>query len=482
MMLGSKKNFDIIIIGAGMGGIVAGAILAKHGKDVLIIEKNSFCGGYASSFHADGFTFDRGIIHLSGVMKNGVLHNVFRELGIENDVKLCRLNPFAKVLSRNYEIEISADREYVQQQLIDIFPDERKNIICFFDDCASLLEEMRQVFNINRIQMDKFPTIAKYRFQTITQIIQSLFQNYDLQQFFLAQSFFLSGPDEAIMLAGLLTGSALIGDVYYPEGGMQTLSDAIIKVFKNAGGDLLLKHKVDKILMDGNQVEGVIVAGERIRSKFIVADTDAFQLYTQMIEETAATKKHIAMMKKNVIGRSSYIVYLGVDMPLDDYHHYMSFLPDYEPAGQFDSKKRGINIFIPSLLNSLLAPSGMHTVIAGMQTPYGYWINDDHEEDTKKRIKQDIIASVEKVIPGISEHIVYESCNSPKDWQQLTLNCLGSNIGWANTPVNIIRRWSNKTPIEGLYHVGHWSGPWSGVIGTSKYGMEVAYALLNQFT
>lgn len=82
----NKVDFDIIIIGSGIGGLVCGCYLAKAGKKVLIVEKNAQPGGYCTSFKRGNFIIDAAVHCVQNVGKDNILHKVIQELGIDNRI------------------------------------------------------------------------------------------------------------------------------------------------------------------------------------------------------------------------------------------------------------------------------------------------------------------------------------------------------------------------------------------------------------
>ena len=101
-------------------------------------------------------------------------------------------------------------------------------------------------------------------------------------------------------------------------------------------------------------------------------------------------------------------------------------------------------------------------------------MNNWHTEDSKRgeeyrklkeQVADQLIASAEKVIPELSEHIVYKDVATPLTYEQYTLNYQGSIMGWLSTPENMawICKWGQRTPIENLYQAGHWTFPGGGI-------------------
>jgi phytoene dehydrogenase-like protein len=86
-----KDKYDVVFIGAGIGGLICGAFLAKEGLSVLVAEQHSKPGGYCTSFQRKGFTFDTGFDGVTGAEKGGMINNFLEELGLGNEIEFVEL-------------------------------------------------------------------------------------------------------------------------------------------------------------------------------------------------------------------------------------------------------------------------------------------------------------------------------------------------------------------------------------------------------
>ena len=131
-------------------------------------------------------------------------------------------------------------------------------------------------------------------------------------------------------------------------------------------------------------------------------------------------------------------------------------------------------ISVPSLVDTTLAPQGKHILSIVAPAPYGYDWQNKKEEVARRIIKQ-----AEKAIPNLSTHIIYQDISTPLTLEKHTLNTKGAMYGLQVTPEQFgINRISQKTPIKGLYLVGHYTRPAHGVPGVAMSGQFAAQAIL----
>ncbi len=142
-------------------------------------------------------------------------------------------------------------------------------------------------------------------------------------------------------------------------------------------------------------------------------------------------------------------------------------------------------VSIPTLLDPSLAPPGQHFLKVLITVPYDYrerWGGGDPERyhQIKEEFSQKVLQQLEsKLIPGLREHLLFYEAATPLTLERYTGNELGAMYGLASTPQQIGNsRPSHRTPIPGLFQVGHYTRPSHGIVGASLSGLFAARAIL----
>ena len=135
-------NYDVIIIGAGLGGLTAGAKLAKSGKKVLLLEQHYVPGGCATTFKRKDFTIEVGLHELDGFSETGYKAKIFKEFKIFDNVDFIRLPEFYNTVWKDKSFVVADGLKKVKVDLIKEFPHEEQGIIQYFNFIAGLSTEI----------------------------------------------------------------------------------------------------------------------------------------------------------------------------------------------------------------------------------------------------------------------------------------------------------------------------------------------------
>lgn len=464
----SSNEYDVAIIGAGIGGLVCGCYLAKAGMKVLIAEQHSKPGGYCTSFKRGEFLFDAAPHCFGSYREEGMLRKIFTEIGIDKKLNIIRANPSDIIITPDYKINFFNNLTETIEDLQNKFPSEKDNIKIFFN-----------------ILIDKNPnSFSKMRKLTFKDLLELYIEDYKLKSI-LSFPFLgiggLSSSKISAFVGAKLYSEFIFDGGYYPKYGMQTIPNLIADKIKQYGGEIILSDRVKKIKVENNSAKGIIL-GENgfIKSKYVISACDARQTYFKLLGSRYIGEEFSKKLRKMIPSVSNFILYLGIDKKIKTILEpgiTYSFYPNYNIEKAFDSIKECDIIKYGGFM--LRIAFDKSTIIAITPVPFrnkSFWITEKNNFGNK------FISQIKNtLIPDLSNYLIYIDSATPYTLYRYTLNYKGASFGWASIPSQIamhdIRRISN---INNFFLIGHWSTLGIGISGTAYTGYEVAKFILKK--
>lgn len=482
------EEYDVIIIGSGLGGLSCGAILAKQGKKVKIIEKQASPGGCCAAFKRKEFIFDSSLHFLLGECEEGgVVYEAIRELNLLDEIEFFPLkNPRIKCFFENENRELNKGYDEYMETLSKEFPAEKKGIEDLFKTMRSIYVDLKNFPNPS-------PILAQYQDKTFLDMVNEYLKNEKLKAILsLPGGIWCQPIDEASGILMSYSWMALMEmGAFYPKGGSKSLREVFVKGLERNGGKLQLRTMVKKILLDNGEAVGIETdAGKRIGAKKVVSNGDIRKTFFELIGENELPPEFIKELMKKKLSRSGFTVYMGIDLDPREFGLtcHSNFLGDSLDVNWLNRASESIDrgeipgphvIFtIPTLTDPSLAPKGCHCLNIFCYAPYHLGGRDWKEE--KARITEAVIKRMEDIIPGLSRHILVKDSGTPLTVERYTLNTEGAVIGWDCTSPNILTRIPNKTPIKNLYLTGHWTFPGGGMALVIGSGLMTAQMVLSE--
>jgi phytoene dehydrogenase-like protein len=477
-----KAEYDVIIIGAGIAGLVCGCYLAKAGKKVLLVDQHDSPGGCCTSFKRNGFVFDSGIHSLGSCREGGPQNLIYKELGLLNKIKLLRSNPIDIIFYQDYRIHFYQELEDTIKELSDYFPDESFNL--------------RKFFNLLR-ELTSLQLYSKLKGLTFRELLNQFFLNDDLKNILGSFSMNLCLPDNevAAIVMAIMYRETILDGGYYPEGGMQCLSDAYAQRFLELSGTLLLSRKVVKIhLKSFNEVSGIRIdkTDEDIKARCIVTACDIRQTIFNLLSPDFFNPKIVNHFNEMKESASGFMVYLGLNKKVS--HLFSScasawFLPSknyqkimqYPSRGILDLNDSAFILISPSFRDQSLAPEKSESIYLLTMVPYE---SKEFWDKTRVTLESRLIKRLTKFIPDLEKMIIVRENATPFTLHRYTLNNHGAMVGWSSTPNQVENlRIPHKFQFINLYFCGHWTSSlagYGGVTHVSSSGCLVANQILRE--
>ncbi|MBD2055880.1 C-3',4' desaturase CrtD [Oculatella sp. FACHB-28] len=489
-----SKAKRVVVIGAGIGGLTAAALLAHRGYQVLVLDQALVPGGCASTFKRRGFTFDVGATQVAGLEPGGIHHRIFAELDIDlPEATPCDPACAVYLPGETQPISVWRDPDRWQAERQRQFPGSEP----FWQLMADLFRYSwafqsrdpvlppRNLWDFGQLVQAVRPGTLftlPHTFSTVGQVLRwyglggdrRLKTFLDLQLKLYSQ---VDAEDTALLYAATALGvSQEPQGLYHLQGSMQVLSDRLVASLERDGGKLLMRHTVEQIYTENGQAKAIAIRNQKTgeiwteTADHIVANVTVQNL--MQLLGTEAPKGYERRVEKLPSASGAFVVYLGVDqsaIPADCPPH-LQFLYDYDgPIGENNS------LFVSvSHPGDGRAPEGKATVIASSFTDPTIWSHCDNYESLKQQYTEEAIARLSQFFHLTPETLVHTEAATPRTFAHFTGRDRGivGGIG-QRIPTFGPFGFANRTPVKHLWLVGDSTHPGEGTAGVSYSALTV---------
>ncbi|TVQ44752.1 MAG: C-3',4' desaturase CrtD [Gloeocapsa sp. DLM2.Bin57] len=493
------KQDKVIVIGAGIGGLTAGALLARHGYDVSIYEQAYVPGGCASTFKRKGFTFDVGATQVAGLEPGGIHDRLFKELGVESPRgKIC--NPACAVFlpDETEPINVWRDQEKWQMERNRQFPGSERfwQLLNRLFEISWRFQEREPVLPprnpwdltelIKAVRLDTLITVP-FALMTVGDILRlyGLDGNRRLSTFLDLQLKLYSQVDAnataLLYAATALSVSQAPQGLFHLYGSMQVLSDRLVEALTKHGGKLYYGHRVEQIHREGNQVKAVTIGNLKTQQ---IWQEEASHIVGNLTVQNLVKLVNLPNYAKRVAklppSSGAFVVYLGVEpeaIPSNCPPH-LQFLYDYTgPIGENNS------LFVSvSQPGDGRAPAGKATIIASSFTEVSRWWQGSEEEyqQLKQQYTEEAIARLSNYFTLSPATIIHQESATPRTFARYTAREQGI-VGGIGQRLSTFGPFgfATRTPLSNLWLVGDSVHPGEGTAGVSYSAATVVKQILS---
>lgn len=497
-----RSDYDVVIIGSGLGGLSCAAAFARKGFKPLVIEQHDKVGGFATSFRREGgFNFDVSLHSTTVGQRDGINNLIwgFREI---NSVEFVEHPSLFRAIFPDHDIRAQQkDPAAFIANLTSLFPEEKEGIAGLFDDMKGLAGDISRLQNAKgQVDMSRFPAdfphLFKFHQSTWGQMVDARIKNPKLKAIVSSQWGYYGLPPSklscfyyAMPFMGYLQSGG-----FYPKGRSQDISNAFAKYIESHGGKILLKTRAEKILMKNGAASGVKTAdGKTFTARAVVSNASPFATLGKMIENQTLVSEYLDKCRQYSVSLSCFQVFLGLKEDLvkkagitdSEIFCESSYDPEagYAGAVKADVENGGFGLSLYDNLYEGYSPAGLNTINIMTLQGYdhwekfegAYWAGDKREyREEKERMANILIQKVEKaLLPGLSAAIMVKEIGTPLTNKRYTGHHRGAIYGWDQTVNNSGNmRVGHTTPIKNLYLAGAWSKPGHGYGAVIPSGIE----------
>lgn len=466
-----------VVIGAGFAGLASAALLARQGRDVLLVEKNLGPGGRAQAFERDGFRFDTGP---SWYLMLDVFERFFSMFGRSpaEFYSLQRLDPSYRIFFGAEDwVDISADFERNVELFEAIEPGAGSRLRQYVKVAAYQYEAAvgEFLYKDYRSVLDFFTrrTLLEGRklhvFESIDRYARRFFGNERLRKILEYSMVFLGGsPSNTPAMYSLLSHVDFNLGVWYPEGGIGKVAEALAELAECSGAKLMFGSEATKIDVRNGAALAVETGGDSIPADVVLMSGDYPHCELELIDPAFRTYGE-SYWRRRVLAPSALLIYIGFSRPLPKLlHHSLSFQHDW--VAHFEAifkspgwpEKPSYYMCCPTKTDSSLAPPNCENLVLLVPVAAGL----DDSDDIRKPYVEAVIGELERLLgEPIRDSIISLTVFSQSDFAATFNAYRGTALGLSHTLMQtaVFRPSHRSKKVRNLYYTGQYTHPGIGL-------------------
>ncbi len=483
-----KNKKEILVVGAGLGGISTSIYLAKSGWKVTLIEKNDTLGGKLNRYQKKGFTFDTGpsLITLPNIFED--LFNIAGK-SFYKDLNPIKINPlFQYIFPSGKTMKYSTNIDELSKEVEKLTGDKEEifRVYKFFEHGAKIFKFSNETFlSKNPYTRPKFSELFEFLFapkrftiSKYSKMISSFFQSKELQQLFNRYPTYVgSSPYESVAMLAIIPYIEIAMGGWYVPGGLFKIIENLEKIATNLGVNIIKNTEISNIVTDKNKIKYLETKNKEIYDcERVVFNCDP------MYVKNIVTNRLDTKMQNN-LSMSGFMMLVAINKKIKNVHHHtVCFSDDYvKEFDQLINQKKfpddpTVYINIPSITDKNISPEGSETVFIMANAPASRkkWDNKKIMDAKNKILNRISKSKIENFMNDV-EFIEYITPNILEEKYNAPFGSIYGQIshGWKKT---FLRPSMKDKKIDGVYYVGGGTHPGGGtpiVIKSAKIVSEM---------
>lgn len=486
------QYFDAIVVGAGMAGLSAAALLAQQNYKVLVVEHHDRPGGCMTSWIrkprdrnriAQRFVFDAGVQDISGLGAQAPVQHLLTQLGEENGLHWLPVQH--RYVINGTAVDLPRNWDELEHVLCSRFANEAQGVSAFLREIRLIYDDLyagmrtadyRPVTQLMPSAQADWSHNFKYAAQaagrSYVELLRRHIRNPTLISIFSILSEYVTNDPGCLSLTDMvpLFGYYISGG-FYPAGGAQKLPDLLCRSIRRHHGEIRLRCRANRFILCDGAIAGVeLASGQSVYALAVISNADIAASHGAMLGPYDLPPRYRQRLKQLKRGPTAILINFGLDQ-----------IPDM-PARVFVEQDGLIfGLGNPSVIDSSLAPPG-HAALSLLhllpEDKARSWfdLGAEQYESAKEAYAQKLIAAAGKVIPDLDQHIVHYEVAAPPTFQHYIQSENGSIYGAARG------QWcpAVKSPVPGLLLAGAGTATGPGVEAAVLSGLHAAHAIMDR--
>lgn len=507
-------DYDVIIVGAGVGGLTTASLLAKEGLKVLVLERLERVGGCCSNYDVNGFKPEVGAVFVIG---HELYYKLFEllDLRLEDYLDWDIIDPVYQVYFEDgKDVALPRDIDEMAKVVRDLAPQDVDGYYRYCRDLGKIQDAvlgftknpMPEIRNLTKLSslvklfstkaaIPALPVNIKLGLNNLEKVVRSYFSDPRVRLVFGWENMYAGLP--AHRCFGLFAMITYMGHMgyFYPKGGMISIPKALARVAQDFGAEIRLEAEVDSIVLQGREAKGVRMAdGEVLSARAVVSSTHSRFTYFNLLKNANLPGWVTRTVRRQPCSIPAPMFYVGLSERLDSVKAHMSLVAqgndqvdniwtDFYDRGLLYRAADGMYLVIdPTFDDPSLAPPGKQVLYTIYIGPYNLKYHD--WDDIAEEWAWECVDYLDKrCYPGLASRVEWMDSVPPTELERRLNVAEGAFFGIEMSLPNMgpFRPNYRSRFIDRLYQAGQSTNPGLGVPGAMISGMAVASFMLNDW-